>query len=323
MLKPYFSIVIPVFNAEKNINRCLDSILAQSFTEFEIVLVNDGSLDQTAHICDAYAYRDSRIRVVHQCNQGVSVARNKGLKQCTGEFIIFIDSDDYITSDFFSAMRQYITDDVDIIVSEALRVLPDGSPANDIKRNFNYKVKKFDSTYVMESDQENNCVIGNAYRRDVIDGCCFDSAIRVGEDTIFHFTALQRANKVVFAPLYMYCYVISDDSTYNSSYTPKQFDEIYTWQRMCEMFSVYPQMYAWCKKNYCWVLTRLTFKISTTEYVYSNQMKDLLKLIIKNRYDLAMCDMSIRRKIELFVCVVKCIFLYLSKNGRSIVCLII
>ena len=95
------SIIVPVYNVEKTIKRCLDSILGQSYTNLEIILIDDGSEDQSGMICDDYASKDKRIKVIHQKNKGLSNARNTGLKNVTGEYIGFVDSDDYVSKDMF------------------------------------------------------------------------------------------------------------------------------------------------------------------------------------------------------------------------------
>lgn len=97
---PKISIIVPVYNVEKYVHRCIDSILAQSFTGFEVLLIDDGSLDKSGEICDEYAMKDSRVRVFHKENGGVSCARNVGIKHATGKFIIFVDSDDYVETNY-------------------------------------------------------------------------------------------------------------------------------------------------------------------------------------------------------------------------------
>lgn len=92
---PQISVIVPVYNAEKSLNRCVDSILAQTFTDFELILVNDGSKDSSGQICDRYVLSDPRVRVIHKSNGGVSSARNLGLDAAGCEFITFCDSDDY------------------------------------------------------------------------------------------------------------------------------------------------------------------------------------------------------------------------------------
>lgn len=99
---PLLSIVIPAYNAEKYIESCVDSILTQTFTEFELIIVDDGSKDSTPQICDSLASKDARIKVVHQKNKGVAEARNKGIKTATGKFITFIDADDTINPTYLS-----------------------------------------------------------------------------------------------------------------------------------------------------------------------------------------------------------------------------
>lgn len=94
------SIIVPVYNAEKYLRRCIDSVLAQTYTNFELLLINDGSKDKSGKICDEYASRDSRIRVFHKENAGVSRARNLGLDNAKGEWLTFIDSDDWVREDF-------------------------------------------------------------------------------------------------------------------------------------------------------------------------------------------------------------------------------
>lgn len=98
-MKPAISVIIPVYNTESYLERCLKSILSQSFTDIELLLVDDGSTDRSGAICDEYAVRDNRIKVLHQENGGVSSARNLGLDQATGEYVIFADADDYWVTD--------------------------------------------------------------------------------------------------------------------------------------------------------------------------------------------------------------------------------
>jgi len=96
---PKISVIVPVFNAEKTLNRCIDSLLAQTFHEFEVLLINDGSTDRSYQICEEYAKNDKRIRIFHQKNQGVALARQKGLDNAQGEYIIHADPDDWIEKD--------------------------------------------------------------------------------------------------------------------------------------------------------------------------------------------------------------------------------
>lgn len=98
-MEPMVSIIVPVYNAQQYIRRCVDSILNQEYTDFELLLIDDGSTDSSGEICDEYAQKDTRIRVVHKENSGVSDSRNLALDYATGKYIQFLDSDDWITPD--------------------------------------------------------------------------------------------------------------------------------------------------------------------------------------------------------------------------------
>lgn len=99
---PMISVIVPVYNVERLLAKCLDSLLAQTYKDIELVLVDDGSTDGSGKICDEYAEREDRIKVVHQKNLGVSVARNHGLDVASGDYVCFVDSDDYVTENYLS-----------------------------------------------------------------------------------------------------------------------------------------------------------------------------------------------------------------------------
>ena len=117
--QPLISVIVPVYKVEKYLHRCVDSILNQTYRNLEIILVDDGSPDNCGTICDEYAAKDSRIRVIHQENAGVSAARNAGLDACTGEYVAFVDSDDYIMPEMYETMLSALLEkNVDICVCQ-------------------------------------------------------------------------------------------------------------------------------------------------------------------------------------------------------------
>ena len=105
------SIIVPVYNAEKYLHRCVDSILAQTFTDFELLLINDGSKDNSGKICDEYAAKDPRVRVFHKENGGVSSARNMGLDNAKGEWVTFVDSDDWLVHNIYEKMLHKLVEE--------------------------------------------------------------------------------------------------------------------------------------------------------------------------------------------------------------------
>lgn len=94
------SVIVPVYNGEECISRCVDSIILQSFTDWELILIDDGSVDASCLICDDYARKDTRIKVVHKKNGGVSTARNRGIEEAHGEYVLFVDADDYLEDNY-------------------------------------------------------------------------------------------------------------------------------------------------------------------------------------------------------------------------------
>ncbi len=111
----FFSVVVPVYNVERYLNECIESILNQSFRDFELILVDDGAKDSSGEICDVYAEKDNRVKVIHKENGGQSTARNRGVQEAQGKYVIFLDSDDFISSPyFFEELKEKLIDGADI-----------------------------------------------------------------------------------------------------------------------------------------------------------------------------------------------------------------
>ena len=119
MKLPVISVIVPVYNTEKYLDECIQSILSQTFTDFELLLVDDGSTDGSGNICDKYAIQDERVKVFHQENQGVTSARRKGLENAKGEYVCFVDSDDTITVDALEILLDKMDGKIDVVVSDS------------------------------------------------------------------------------------------------------------------------------------------------------------------------------------------------------------
>lgn len=125
-MTPKVSVIVPVYNAEPYLHRCLDSILNQTFIDFEVILVDDGSTDKSTAICDEYTVKDDRFRVIHQTNSGVSAARQAGLDAATGEYVIHADPDDWVESDWLLCLyEETIRTNADMVICDFERVLKD------------------------------------------------------------------------------------------------------------------------------------------------------------------------------------------------------
>lgn len=120
-----FSIIVPVYNVEKYLDECMSSLITQNYDSYEIILVDDGSTDASGKICDIWKGKSSKIKVIHKQNGGLSSARNTGLENALGEYIIFVDSDDYIEKDSLSKINACIKSDTDIVITRLIHVYPD------------------------------------------------------------------------------------------------------------------------------------------------------------------------------------------------------
>ena len=206
MSNPKVSVIVPVYNAERYLHRCVDSILAQDFTSFELLLIDDGSKDKSGEICDEYARNDPRVKVFHNQWGGVSLARNTGLDNAQGEWVTFVDSDDYISPDFLSSM---VDEDVDLVVGQSRHFDSEGKP---------YMVESIPAQLFMDESQMRlflsehlvnhimRTLWGKLYRRAKTAGVRFDSSLRIGEDTVFveRYLLGCKSISVVAAPVYYY-----------------------------------------------------------------------------------------------------------------------
>lgn len=145
--KPLVSIIVPVYNIEKYLSRCIDSILFQTYTNFELILVDDGSSDMSGKICDEYMKKDSRISVIHQSNMGVVVARNHAINISSGDFLVFVDGDDYLEESFLmETVARAISTNSDIIwtdyfeTSQIIKSIPDYEAVRSIEVTVKYLI---------------------------------------------------------------------------------------------------------------------------------------------------------------------------------------
>ena len=139
---PIISVIVPVYNVEKYLNRCIDSILAQTFSDFELLLIDDGSKDKSGEICDQYAEKDDRIKVLHKENGGASAARNTGIDHAVGEYIMFADSDDYIGRNMLESLLGLIERQNDWAIS-SMEMVEDGKHTNIALRKKNIMQRCF------------------------------------------------------------------------------------------------------------------------------------------------------------------------------------
>lgn len=223
MSNPKISIIIPVYKVEKYLRRCLDSIVAQTFTDWECILIDDGSPDNSGKICDEYAANDERFRVFHQENQGVSAARNKGLDEAKGEWIGFVDSDDWVENIYLSLLYDTAqSKDADMIITGS--ILTDGEKklCEFIPINGWLNIPK-DFTMNLQSPW------GKLFRMDICkkNNFKFPLNITVQEDLYFNFLFLISTKKIYGIANTPYNYFRHKESTLYNLTKQKIFDEVH------------------------------------------------------------------------------------------------
>jgi len=209
---PKISVIVPVYNVEKYLHRCVDSILNQTFTNFELILVDDGSVDQSGIICDEYAKKDKRVHVIHKKNGGVSAARNIGIDEAQGEYISFCDSDDYFELDFLQH-AYYNCEKYNIELYQAPFYILDENNKRKSASFSSPKVYK-KSLDIPEEDYVFPLIQGyvsscwsSLINKDVIKSTRFNEKSIFGEDTRFIFDLLAKGVSYYADNSFMYNYV--------------------------------------------------------------------------------------------------------------------
>ncbi len=234
-MNPKISVIVPVYKAEKYLHRCVDSILGQTFSDFEVLLIDDGSPDRSGEICDEYAKKDSRVRVFHKENGGVSSARNMGLDNAVGNWITFVDSDDWLDCSTLFLCSKYVYD-YDIIRFSTAYFFDKFANKKEIKKHKEYTTIK---SYISDLLNRNVPLIGVAgglYRKDKIDefNIRFIQDIRNGEDWLFvcEYTILCASSvKVINVPLYNYD-LSNEFSCTNTLNINKLFESVYVFKKI-------------------------------------------------------------------------------------------
>lgn len=220
------SIIIPVYNVEKYLNKCLDSVMKQTYYNIEIILVDDGSIDSSGEICDSYSY-DERIHVYHIKNQGVANARNFGLENSTGKYITFIDGDDWIEPIYVEKLVNTMQKTKsEMVICGAIVELEDGT---FIKNQSTAKsglipINRYINDILLEKAPGGTVVWNKLYNKSVLIEKFQE--LSIGEDIVFLISNISNVKKIYFMDEYMYHYVQRNGSARVSSFSEKHLDTI-------------------------------------------------------------------------------------------------
>lgn len=240
------SIIVPAYNVEAYLPRCVDSILAQTCPDWELILVNDGSKDGTGAVIDEYAAKDTRIRAVHKKNGGVSSARNKGMELMQGEYVIFIDSDDWLEPDMLKELEGALSrNQSDMAACDAATVMQDEN--GELKAEISYKwgknakektVSGKDAFYAVF--YQSATLWNKLFRTDTVRGIAFNTKMSYGEDTDFLLRAMQNCSKLTLIPYCGYNYFFNRTGNVRSAKIDARSMELLNnarivYQTLCEL----------------------------------------------------------------------------------------
>ncbi|NHC43501.1 glycosyltransferase [Bacillus sp. MM2020_1] len=236
-MKTAISIIVPVYNTEPFLKKCLDSILSQTFKDFELIIINDGSTDKSGSICDEFALKDKRVKVIHKENGGLSSARNTGIRIAEGEFLGFVDSDDYLEKEMYKVLYTLCKKtNSDIAICKFSREVKgklQKEPNNELILEMNH------------DDALRNLFKGVLYRFSVCNKlfkkACFDDIIfpegRVHEDLSTTYKLFAKSNKAVYTSYPGYVYVKREESILTSKFNKKRLDAFLGWEEILSFMS--------------------------------------------------------------------------------------
>ena len=275
------SVIVPIYNVEKYLRRCLDSICNQVYSNLEIVLVDDGSTDSSGKIADEYARRDIRFHVIHKQNGGLSDARNVGLSYCHGKYIVFVDSDDYVTEDYVVVLYDLLKHNhADISAVSLTHKEEELSKINDSTTTKIYNTKEAlqDLLYQRISTSAN----AKMYRAELFSDIRYPKG-RLYEDVIATYQIFEKATKVVWCDIKKYWYYVRTDSIVRSAFNVKKMDYVYNCEEVLEeVKKKYPALSKAAESRLLWAAIHIWVNF-TERKKYPEQYQHVYKTIKQYR----------------------------------------
>lgn len=282
---PLISVIIPIYNAEKYLKKCLDTVLSQTYTNIEVILVNDGSSDGSGAIIDSYACQDGRIRVIHLPeNKGVSHARNRGIDILKGEYTIFVDADDYVEPDFLEKLYGNLKENQADISICGVDFVGFGEYVTS---------RKAGSACVVSADQAIFCMLNlypfgqemcnKLFISSQIKNHYFSEKIYSGEDLLFIYQILKHAKCVSYMPEKLYHYVYHKESSSHQEFSEKQYTGFLVYKFLYEdAFIHYPMLIPKIKLDILYINIRFSVRVIDNKMIKRSQKYHYLKRFQKN-----------------------------------------
>ncbi len=288
------SVIVPVYNVEKYLDRCVQSLLSQTYKQLEIILIDDGSPDNCPQLCDEYAMNHNNIIVLHLKNSGLSGARNAGIEKAKGKYIAFVDSDDYVDSELFSVLKKGIDVDADILLSMcSFRRLSQSDRMPKLNRTKDVKViNDFEAMDMLISNQDKTTAWGKLYAKELFKELRFPVG-RHYEDMFVMPTLFRTAKKVSVSSQELYFYCQDGESITRSTFHYKMLemiDAISFWNEQVVLY--YPELLEKAKGHYftaiitsCQFLAKKTDDFGILKYRhFKNEITEGYRQILRSKY---------------------------------------
>lgn len=287
------SVVVPVYNAEKYLDKCIQSIINQKYSNLEIILVDDGSKDNSLELCKKYAESDKRIKVIHKENEGVSTARNSGIEVASGDFIAFIDSDDYIDENMYFNMMQKASEyDCDVVMCDCYKVNSDKKEVftHDIRSGFYNKEQLyseyFDKLLMIDSINYPPTItnVVMLIKTDIIEAnkLKYKEVIKFSEDLLFGSQVMYYANSFYYLKGECYYNYINNPTSATNTYYEKKWDNFISLYKEIKAFFEERKDFDFSKQIYYCILFFIynsVGNIYASNKKLSYKKKDILKIL--------------------------------------------
>lgn len=317
-MSPLISIIVPCYKVEKYLPKCIDSIIKQTYTNLEIFLVNDGSPDNCGKICDEYAQKDYRIKVIHKTNGGLSDARNVAIDKMTGEYVVFVDSDDYIAPTHIEGLYDMIQHYQAEISVNTFKPFYDGAiPIPKPKSSKDYVYTGLEATEKMfYQEMFDNSAWGKMYKSSLFDNIRYPKGL-LYEDLPTTYKLMLKASKVAYNNNETYYYLLRSDSIEGSKFTPEKLNSALKLMELMEQDKV--SFRPIIKSYYCRIVSFIFHMILQMPKHYEH--KDSFYNRLKEYRRTVLCDKNARTKTRIAclcsyfgINTVQCLFLLARKR---------
>lgn len=256
------SVIVPVYNAEKYLNRCLQSICSQSYRHIEVLLVDDGSQDTSPELCNVWTHKDSRIRVIHQPNKGVSAARNAGLLQCSGSVCTFVDADDYLAPCFIERLLLSMKD-AQLSISGTKYCPVEAEPDGNVPATCTPVYFEINREFDISKIQYSNACWGILYDLNVIreHNIQFNEIYRYSEDSLFFYEVMSFSSQICYLQEPLYIHTVNPAGSSGGVWKSQRYTGILSMEEKIKLVRNYPKVYLYERVHYIGVCLSMLIEL--------------------------------------------------------------